>query len=504
MRLALDCNPSDDDNRSLVQHGTPERGLVQAIFPHGIDLFKGAGQTDGQVLHHLFWLFCFHHQGINMNKCWEAGGNGARRAGISSLLGAAAFLALALPLSSQAAISFKSDSACFDSDGNVSSLADAFSCGKVSGSARALYYTTHNAYFAKGFNQDTISYGGFVKYETAPLYGFNIGVSGLFLRGINHPPEERVIGDIGDNQTNIGEAWLSWRYGDFRITGGNQRLDLPFVGDYDWRITPILYQAVDMQYGSGDDFLRATKIWRYKGWGSDRVKRTTAYTEVDEKTDGMWAIGAGHHLMWDDKKLTGQMWYESYDDFSNIFYTEGHIQWQQAPLSPDFGLQFIRGTSEGKALAGDVDNRSFGAQLALSLTPGLSWAMGYDHIAASGNSYGYGSLVTPYAHNTASGPYFAQPYFTSTQDLGSGNAWATSLNWQASESLTMGARYSWMDLTPSVDSGSLRQSEYLLYFIWNFQGALKGLSLTDFVGVQTSPLYEKDFWQNRLTLQYDF
>ncbi len=70
------------------------------------------------------------------------------------------------------------------------------------------------------------------------MYGFNVGVSGLFLRGINHPPEERVISDIGENQTNIGEAYLNWRYGDFRITGGNQRLDLPFVGDYDWRITP--------------------------------------------------------------------------------------------------------------------------------------------------------------------------------------------------------------------------------------------------------------------------
>lgn len=444
-----------------------------------------------------------------MKKCRAAGVLGAHNAlkpsrltgGITALLTLAA---LALPASSQAAISFKSDSDCFDADGNVSTFSDAFSCGKVSGSLRSLYYTTHNAYFAKGFNQDTISYGGFVKYETAPLYGFNVGVSGLFLRGINHPPEERVISDIGENQTNIGEAYLNWRNGDFRITGGNQRLDLPFVGDYDWRITPILYQALDMQYGSGDDFLRATKIWRYKGWGSDQVKRTTAYTEVDEKTDGMWAIGGGRHMMWDDKKLTGQMWYESYDDFSNIFYTEGHIQWQQAMFTPDIALQYIRGTSEGKALAGEVNSSSYGAQLSLSLTPSLSWVSGYDHIASSGNSYGYGSLVTPYAHNSSSGPYFAQPYFTSTQDLGSGDAYATNLNWQANENLTMGTRYSWMDLTPSVNSGSLRQSEYLVYFIWNFQGALKGLSLSDFVGVQTSPLYEKDFWQNRLTLQYDF
>jgi hypothetical protein len=57
LRSALDCNPSDDDNRSLVWHGTPGRGLVWAIFPRGIDLFKGTSQADGQVLHHLFWLF---------------------------------------------------------------------------------------------------------------------------------------------------------------------------------------------------------------------------------------------------------------------------------------------------------------------------------------------------------------------------------------------------------------------------------------------------------------
>ncbi|MBT0719158.1 hypothetical protein HGT71_12985 [Rosenbergiella epipactidis] len=111
---------------------------------------------------------------------------------------------------------------------------------------------------------------------------------------------------------------------------------------------------------------------------------------------------------------------------------------------------------------------------------------------ASGHQY---PLVTP---------YFAQPFFTSTQDLGNGNAWATSLNYSATEQVTVGTRYSWMDLKPANSHGSLRQSEYLVYGIYSFGGALKGLSLTDFVGVQTSPLYKKDFWQNRVALQYDF
>lgn len=411
---------------------------------------------------------------------------------------------LAGTCSVQAVVSFRSDTGCADASGNVFSISDAITCGSVSGSARALYYTTHNAYFVRGLNQDTISYGGFIKYQTAPLYGFDVGIGGIFLRGINHGDSSRVITDIGANQTNIGEAYLNWKQGNLRVTAGNQRLSIPFVGDYDFRITPMIYQALDLHYGDGEDFLRATKIWRFKSFGSERVQQTTNYTEVTEKTHGMWALGAGHHLQASEKKLSGQMWYESYNDFTRLFYAEGHVIWQQTPFAPNFGLQYIRGTGEGKKYLGEVDNRSYGAQLALSLTKKISWTLGYDHLSASGNSYGNGSLVTPYAHNTASGPYFAQPYFTSTQDLGSGNAYSTDINGQINNNLTVGGRYTFMDLTPKVNCGSRNQSEYLGYFIWKFDGALAGLSLNDFFGVQTSPLYGSNFWQNRVTLQYDF
>ncbi|MBT0731538.1 TonB-dependent receptor [Rosenbergiella nectarea] len=385
---------------------------------------------------------------------------------------------------------------------SASTLEEAITQGKVSGSLRSMYYSTHNAYFAQGLNQDTISYGGFLKYETAPLDGFNLGVSGIFVRGINHGSASQTVSELGDNQTNIGEAWLQWRNDDFRITAGNQQLDIPFLGNYDWRITPMIYQAIDTEYGQGEDFIRATKVFRYKSWGSDRQQRYTAYGS-DEKTNGMWSLGAGHHWDINDVHLNGVAWYENYNDYSDIFYTEGHAQWNQAPLQPDFGIQYLRGTGNGKDLAGPVNSQSIGWQLSLNLLSNLNWKVGYDYLAnnASGHQY---PLVTPYAHNASSGPYFAQPFFTSTQDLGNGNAWATSLNYSATEQVTVGTRYSWMDLKPANSNGSLRQSEYLVYGIYSFGGALKGLSLTDFVGVQTSPLYKKDFWQNRVALQYDF
>lgn len=61
-----------------------------------------------------------------------------------------------------------------------------------------------------------------------------------------------------------------------------------------------------------------------------------------------------------------------------------------------------------------------------------------------------------------------------------------------------------MDLTPAKGAASSNQSEYLVYGTYNFSGVLKGLSLTDFAGVQTTSTSDKSFWQNRLALEYDF
>ncbi len=269
-------------------------------------------------------------------------------------LSGACLAALFFPLVPAALAATQSNiSDCQYGASGVNSFTDIFTCGTVSGSLRTLYYSTHNAYFSKGFNQDTLSYGGDIKYETAPFYGFRAGVSGIFLRGIDHPDEAHTISDIGDNQTNVGEAYLSWQLDDFKITAGDQRINIPFVGDYDWRITPILFRGVDANYGDSTNYLHATKVWRYKPWGDDQFLNTTAYTDVDERTNGMWALGGGRGTQWDGKKLTGQLWYQEYADYTRLVYGESHLQWQDALFQPDFGVQFIRGTREGMADAGE-------------------------------------------------------------------------------------------------------------------------------------------------------
>ena len=218
----------------------------------------------------------------------------------------------------------------------------------------------------------------------------------------------------------------------------------------------------------------------------------------------MWGAGAGRAIRLNNKKLNSQLWYEDYDNYTRLVYADSFLSWTDTPSQPKIGIQFIRGVSDGKALAGNVNSTSYGAQFAMNLAEALKWSLNYNHITASHDAYGNGALVTPYAHNTSSGPYFAQPFFTSTQDLGSGNAWSTDLNWSATESLSLGSRYSFMDLTPAKGVASSNQSEYIVYGTWKFGGMLKGLSITDFAGVQTTSTSDKDFWQNRLALEYDF
>ena len=415
------------------------------------------------------------------------------------LLGAAA--ASPLFMSGAASAALFTPEVCENSA--ASSLAEMFTCGSLHGNLRSLYYSTHDAYFVHGLSQDTISYGGSLTYATAEYYGFSLGASGILQRGISHN-DDRLVNELGPNETGVGEAWLGWHREGLRIKAGDQRINIPFIGDYDWRITPILFRAVDINYGDDENFIHALKITRYKSWADDDFTRTTAYTDADGKTSGAWAVGGGRSLMLDAAKLRAQMWYEEYDEYTKLFYSDGYLSWADTPYQPQFGLQFIRGVSEGKALAGEVNSTSYGMQFSMNLAPALRWTLGYDHIAASGSAYGNGALVTPYAHNTSSGAYFAHPFFTSTQDLGSGNAWSTDISWRATGNLSLGGRYSFMDLTPAPGAGSRNQSEYLLFGRYAFDGILKGLSLADYAGVQTASSSGDNFWQNRLALEYAF
>lgn len=394
--------------------------------------------------------------------------------------------------------------------GKATSLGDMFAKGSFAGDFRTIYFSSHNAFYKPGLTQNTASYGGKLGYTTASLYGFSMGVSGFIQRGIAHSDDpSKVDGYLGPNLLAMGEAYLQWEHEHFKITAGNQQLEVPFASTYDWRMAPQLFQGVAAKYGDTDNFVAAFKMYRFKSYISNSFTRQTTYNRsVDSfspignaDTNGFWGMGAGRKLSLDAVVLNGKAWYQRYQDYADLTYVEGQVSKKDGAVKPFIGVQAFHEDGDGRKLLGHVDSQVYGAQLGFKRNS-LTLSLGYDRIVPHAGSYRNGALVTPYAHNVSSGPLFAQPFLTSTQDLGAGNAYAININGAPMGQWFTGARYSFMDLKSSASAVSLNQSEYLAFAIYNFTGKLKGLSVANFIGLQSSPAKSKKFLQNRLTLEY--
>ena len=389
---------------------------------------------------------------------------------------------------------------------NSQSLIQAIGCGSIHGSARLFSYSTHNAYFARGLNQDSTTLGGYITYTTAPFYGFQaaVGVEGQ----TNLLAGSDSVAELAHDSGGVDEAYLKWRQGLLSITAGNQHLNLPFLGDYsNARVLPYLYRAVDVKYGNDTDFIRVTRVFSYKSYADSTFTRTSRLAQDNTfsgKTDGLIALGLAKKRDLGQRYFTSQLWGEKYADITNIVWAEVHYVAPDILWKPDLGIQGFYGKNTGDSVLGKIGNRTLGMQLVVYPLNTLSWQVGYDKIFPEADAYKNGALVTPYAYKTSSDPYFAKPYFTSTPMTGAGNAFSTQLTWSYSDKWTLGSRYSFLDVKPAKDAKSINQSEYLLFARYNFGNELKGLSISDYFGIQTSPLYEREFIQNRVQLAYDF
>lgn len=385
--------------------------------------------------------------------------------------------------------------------------------GTLDASLRTLYFTNQNAFFERDADRDTATIGGGIGLTAAPWHGVSFRLSAYAQRNfVSTSGQNGYDRDLGDDFATLGEAYLQWQGRGLQLRAGNQLLEAPpFTATYDYRIIPQLYQGVKLRYGDRTRYLMAMRIFRFKSRTSSRFDRTTNYNttfspfppNTTQHTDGFWAVGGADERALGPVRLAGNAWFLNYQDYANLYYAEARIARRAGDVQPFIATQFARETDTGRALIGNVDNHTYGAQLGVDVGS-LTASLNYDYMPSEAGTFGNGALATPYATQEASGPLFAQPFLTSTQDLGTGNAYAASITGAPTAHTFAGARYSYMDLAPSAGAHSIQQSEYLLYGIYHFGGHLEGLSLMDFVAYQTQTVSDVDYWENRLKLQYAF
>lgn len=398
------------------------------------------------------------------------------------------------------------------SDG-ATNLRQMFTQGEPDGVLRTLYYTNHNAFFNSSADRDTAAFGGMLGFTSAELKGFSFRLSAYAQRNFSRTGKRNGFNrDLGHDISALGEAYLQWQGHDFQFRAGNQLLKAPpFTSTYDFRIIPQVYQGVKARYGDDDHYLMAMRMFRFKSRINNSYDRTTNYNasfspfppNTKDDTDGFWAVGGADEADVGAANISGQAWFLNYQDYANMSYIDATIARGSGSIRPFVSAQFIRETDEGKALLGPIDNQTYGAQLGLKHNS-LTATLNYDYIPHRANTFLNGAPATPYAAQESSGPLFAQPFLTSTQDLGSGNAYAVEVKGAPVDQVFAGARYSYMDLTPAHGSRSIGQSEYQIFGIYNFSGALEGLSLSNFFAYQTQKVANVDYWENRLAIQYAF
>lgn len=395
---------------------------------------------------------------------------------------------------------------------SIDNISDMFRCGTVTGSARIRSFSFNNAFF-NGQSQDTTSLGGFLTYKTSEYNHISAAVG---LQGQQHILKgAHAIGGFDNDNIGLGEAYIQWQNNNTKITLGNQRLSIPFLGDYSsFRTQPWLYQAADFIYDNQSYFIHLNAFQKYKSYMGDEFTsdsrlndnlylKTIDGKSYNQNSDLTSSIGVGKTIKTDNSNLLLQTWFQNYQDITNIFYTQANYTLLNQPFQPELGVQYIQGVETGEAYLGNIDSKSIGFKLKLNFPNKIIVNSGLNYIKTSNYAWQKGRLVTPYSHQTTSDPYFAQPFFTSTQDIGPGIFYMIDTSTKYIDNLNLGLRLTYADIDKSYQNNN-DMYEIMPYFIYNFSGKYKGLSISNFFGLQKEKNDKKGFLNSRLGINYNF
>jgi hypothetical protein len=156
----------------------------------------------------------------------------------------------------------------------VRSLGDLFRKGTISGHFRSFILATSNEGALRDYQSWAI--GGGIKLETAPLHGFQAGISGFFIYNlagsdlsIPDPTTlqpnryEIALYDVedpsnGSDLDRLEELFIRYRHKQTTLTLGKQLLNTPFINLQDGRMRPTEVEGFWAEW-------KAKKNWQAKG-----------------------------------------------------------------------------------------------------------------------------------------------------------------------------------------------------------------------------------------------
>jgi len=196
------------------------------------------------------------------------------------------------------------------------SVADAFKNGTLSGQIRAgyLYVDPEHSTLPNNY---TTAVGGQLKYETGAYHGFSLGAAFYTSHALLGLSGDREEGKFNEEMADtshydiLAESYLNYRYDNFNLRIGRQRVDTPYADSDDIRMTPNTFEGAVASYRWDDITLMGA--WLTKWQGPDAAY---AFEDLVEGENGVAMLAATYSK--DD--LEGGLWYYHADATADIFY----------------------------------------------------------------------------------------------------------------------------------------------------------------------------------------
>ncbi len=196
-----------------------------------------------------------------------------------------------------------------------------------------------NYYMDRDYNdgpdQAAWAIGGELAYVTRPWHGLSMGASLYTSQPFFYAPASRPGTDLLDDDQNgytvLGQAYLQASYGGFSATIGRQSIDTPFLNPFDFRMTPITYEALGLSYVQGGLSLNLAQVAGIKTWNDTTFQPMSRAAGIEGGNEGVTMGGAVYQ--WGSYQV--QAWDYYCPDFMNSLYVQADGLWR---LSPDWSL----------------------------------------------------------------------------------------------------------------------------------------------------------------------
>lgn len=282
---------------------------------------------------------------------------------------------------------------------------------KISGQIRSFSIARSLDFSQKdNYTRSANAIGGFLKYETADFYGFNLGgafytTNGFALKSDkanNRKVDPTILGVDNKSYTILGEAYLGYKYKNTELKLGRQKLNTPLAGADDGRMLPNLFHAYTLTNTDIADtkifishathFAQGTfgRIYSAKPGdiGAQVLSATAAYSAIDSKkqvgefvnigtyalgtkTDGL-SIASVTYSGFQGLRL--QAWDYYAHDILNAVYLQADYKLDMSDtFKPFVAMQYIKENDTGKRLLkkmggdGKLDSDYFALKLGVGI-----------------------------------------------------------------------------------------------------------------------------------------